>query len=346
MGATKRSTDTMAAAVFEGNGQVAVKQRPRPTVSSSSDVLIKVRACGICGTDIHIASVPQAHPGNPGVILGHEYTGEVVAVGDAVRHVAVGDQVVVEPDQYCGECFYCRRGRSNLCENATAIGVFLDGGLATYNLTSARFVHRVSPEVPTEVAALVEPLACVLNGVQKLTITAGDSALIVGAGPIGLLFTRVLATMGLGTTIVADVRERRLATAQKVGATVVANPTKEPLAEVVREHTKHGAGIVVDCVGTQFATALEAVRRGGEVLLFGMNKHGHAEVSQYDITEREIAIYGNFTARNTFPLAIQMVESAPQRFAPLVSHRLPLSEMLEAMRLVREGAGDKVLVMP
>src|SRR3954462_5082544 len=177
----------MQAAVFEGEGRLVVRRGADPT-PASDEVRVEVGACGVCGSDVQIINVPPGHPSTPPVIIGHEFVGHVRAVADDVRDVAIGTRVVVDPDPKCGECDSCRAGRPANCTNIVALGVHRDGALARYVTTPANTVYPIDPSVPAELAALVEPLACVVNGTNRAALRPGESAVVFGAGAVGCLF--------------------------------------------------------------------------------------------------------------------------------------------------------------
>lgn len=339
-------TGMMQAAVFEGEGQLALKDVAVPEVRNADDVLLRVRAAGICGTDVHILSVPPGHPASPGVIMGHEYTAEVVATGDRVTHVAPGDRVVVDPSIWCGSCSYCQRGLTNLCDQMEGIGIVRDGGFAAFSVVPARAVYAISAAVRSDVAALAEPLADVLSGVSKLHVIPGESALVLGAGPIGLLFVLLLRAAGVGRLVVAEVAAYRAEQALACGADLAVNPTEHALPDLIRAQTGLGADIVVDAVGTQLADAVRCARKGGRVVLFGMNEHARPVLRQYDLTKHEIQILGTYIARGTFPLAIDLLATGRIDFSRLITHRLPLGEIHRGIALLRRGEAVKVAVFP
>jgi len=338
--------DQMLAAVFEGEGRLSLKDVDVPQVRAADDVLLAVRAAGICGTDVHILSVPPGHPASPGVILGHEYTAEVLRSGERVNHVKPSDRVVIDPSVWCGSCAYCQRGLTNLCDRMEGIGIVRDGGFAAFSVVPARAVYKISPEVAPEIAALAEPLADVLSGVRKLQPTPGDSALVLGAGPIGLLYTLLLRAAGATPLIVAEISEYRAARARACGADLVVNPREEDLAASVRRATGLGADLVVDAVGTLLEEGVRAVRRGGRVLLFGMNEHARPVLKQFDVTKYEYQILGSYIARGTFPPAVSLLERGRIDFEPLLTHRLPLREIHHGIELLRRGQALKIAVMP
>ncbi|MFQ5822773.1 MAG: zinc-binding dehydrogenase [bacterium] len=336
--------EKMLAAVFEGEGKLVVKEAPIPKIEKDNEVLLAVRATGICGTDLHILSVPPGHPANPNVILGHEYTAKIIEVGSAVTHLKPGDHVVIDPNLTCGHCIYCLMGYPNSCENMTALGIFLNGGLAAYNIASSKALHKISSAVPPHLAALVEPLSCIINGTQKVKLHPGENVVILGAGPIGLLFIQMFKAAGAGKIIVAEISSYRSEYARKLRADLIINPEKENLKETIQEETKIGADVVVDTVGSLFDQTIESVRLGGRILLFGMNQHAKPPIKQYDITRNEITVMGTYIALNTFPLAVKTIESGILDLETIISHKISLSEIHEGLKALRAGQGTKVVV--
>lgn len=336
----------MAAAVFEGEGRLALKNVELPEVRAADDVLVAVRAVGICGTDVHILSVPPAHPASPGVILGHEYAADVLETGRGVTHVVPGDRVVVDPSIWCGSCAYCQRGLTNLCDQMVGVGIVRDGGFAARSVVPARAVYKISPAVAPEVAALAEPLADVLSGMRKLGPTPGESAVVLGAGPIGLLYTLLLSAAGVDPVVVAEVSEYRAAQARAFGADLVINPREEDLSAAVRRTTGLGADLAVDAVGTLLPEGVSCLRRGGRIVLFGMNERARPVVRQCDLTRYEQQVLGSYIARGTFPQAVALLERGSLGFSRLITHRLPLREIQEALALARQGQALKIAVFP
>lgn len=336
--------EKMRAAVFESVGHLALKDVPVPTIKSDDEALLEVRASGICGTDLQILADPPGHPATPGTILGHEYTARVLDVGASVEHLKAGDHVVIDPNLTCGHCSYCLTGHLNSCENMTTLGIFLDGGLAPYNAAPARALHKISSDVAPHLAACAEPLACIINGTQKIKLHPGESVLVLGTGPIGLLFIQMLKAAGASKLIAAEISDFRRRFARSAGADLVINPRVSDLGKVVKEETQFGVDVVVDTVGTLFPDALEAVRLGGRILLFGMNQNARPSIKQYDITRHEVTIMGSFIALNTFPLAVKTIESGILDLDGLISHKIPLSEIDEGLNALRAGEGTKVII--
>lgn len=333
----------MLAAVFEGDGRMAMEDRPVP-VPAPDEVLVRVEACGICGTDVQILNTPPGHPATPGTILGHEFVGRVEAVGAAAGSVAVGDRVIVDPDPKCGACAPCRLGRPANCENIVALGIFRDGALASHVVAPADSVHPVSDTVPAELAALVEPLACVVNGTNRAALRPGESAVVFGAGTIGCLFAAVLKAAGASPLIVVEPNPVRFAVATAVGATEVLTPADWAARRA--ELVPGGADVVVDAVGSVLGEAIDAAAMGGRIVLFGMNSNARPPIHQVEITEKGLAIYGSYISNFTFPQAIRLVESGTLTLRPIVSRILPLERVADGIAALRSGEATKVVITP
>lgn len=336
----------MLAAVFHGNGRLELAERPAPSIGGDNDVLLEIDLASVCGTDVHILSVPPGHPASENTILGHEYVATVVDAGAGVTHLQKGDRVVVNPNLSCGSCAYCRKSLPNMCENMTTLGIFIDGGFTRYNVAPASALFKISRDIPLEEAIFAEPLACVLNGIRKLDPAAGGSAVIFGAGPIGLYFISVLRMSDLQKIIVSEPNPERARMAEQCGATQVIHPGAQSVEKAVRAGTGIGADIAVDAVGTLMTDAIASVRKGGKVLLFGMNSRAVAEVRQNDITRGEIEIAGSFIANDTFPETVELLEAGRLNLRRLVTHRFKLEEIHEAIEAMRSGEAIKVLIDP
>ncbi|MEW6228223.1 MAG: alcohol dehydrogenase catalytic domain-containing protein, partial [Bacillota bacterium] len=305
-----------------------------------------VEAASIGGTDLHILAGPPGHPATPGAILGHEYVGTVLKVGPAVEGLQEGDRVVVDPNLTCGRCRYCRMGMPNMCANMTTLGIYLDGGFAKYNVAPSRALHKISGSVPPETAVFAEPLSCVVNGTQKVRLHPGESVVVLGAGPIGFLFIQVFRAAGAGKIIVSEVAETRAEAARRSGADLVADPRAGDFKDKVMAETGIGADVVVDAVGSLLPTALELVRRGGKVLLFGMNQAAAPGVAQYYITRHEVAVLGTYIAKHTFPPAIKVLEGGAINTNAMITHRVRVANIHEGFEAMRSGKAVKVVVTP
>src|SRR5437867_3800207 len=206
----------MQAIVFEGAGRWSLQQVVDPRLDRPDEALLQVERTGICGTDLHILANPPNHPATPGSILGHEYVARVLDCGRAVKNLHKDDRVVVDPNITCGECDPCRLGRTNMCKNMTTLGIYRHGGLALYNVAPARALYKVAPGMPPERAVLAEPLSCIYAGFEKASPQPGASIVVLGAGPIGLLFILLYRKMGAGTIVAVEPRAIRRGVAAKL----------------------------------------------------------------------------------------------------------------------------------
>ncbi|MBX3280515.1 MAG: alcohol dehydrogenase catalytic domain-containing protein [Acidobacteria bacterium] len=335
--------ERMQAVVFHGEGRWSVESAPMPQIAADGDVLLRVERAGICGTDIHILSTPPGHPATAGSILGHEYTATVVETGAGIGHLKPGDCVVIDPNITCGLCRYCRMGMTNVCENITTLGIFRHGGLAQFNLAPAKALHRISSQVPIERAALAEPLSCVLHAFEKAQLTPGESVVILGAGPIGLIFLLLCKTGGAGRVFMVEPVEFRLRTAEAFGADGVFNPRSCDAAAEIRAATDVGADVVIDAAGTLLPEAMQMVRPGGRVILFGLNQHADRQFNQYLATRYEVTIHGSFIQRVEFPKVVRLLESGILPLEKLITHRLSLDRIGEGFDAMRAGEAIKVV---
>lgn len=334
----------MRAAVFRGEGIVRLEDVPEPTVTADDDVLIEVEACGICGTDLQILNVPPGHPADAGVVMGHEFIGHVTAAGPVALEtgLSIGQRVAVDPDPKCGTCRFCRAGRPANCENIQALGIFRDGALARLAKAPASAVFPFGEGPSSEVAALIEPLACVVNGANRANPRPGESALILGAGAIGCLFVAVFRAAGAGPIVVVEPTEGRRSVAEAVGADHALSPAD--FAARHEELLPGGADLIVDAVGTQFGTAVEHAALGGRIVLFGQNATVSPAVHQYTITARSLTVMGTYITAFTFPQAIRMVEAGILNLGPIVTDVLPLERLADGLDLLRSGSATKVVI--
>ena len=335
---------TMYVPVFKGQGRLTYEERPVPKPERPGDVLVRIEASGICGTDLNILATPPAHKANSNIIIGHEGTGIVESVAPGTSSIQAGDRVVIAPRITCGLCHYCRMGLDNQCTEYRTIGTTIDGVFAPYLCAPEQALFKISDNVSRDDAVLFEPLSCVVGSLARAPLQAGDDVIVIGAGPMGLLIALLYRTLGAGKIIVADVAPYRLEFANSIGVDEVLNPLQIDLFETVRQLTIHGADIVVDAVGNQMGTAVKLARRGGQIILFGLQPHGDRLVDQYLITRYDLTIYGTFVGLNPFEQTIHLLESGQLKPSVLITHRVPLSELNRGLKLMRDREAMKVLV--
>ena len=337
--------NTMLAGVFAGEGLLEIQERRIPSPQSPDDVLIEVEACGLCGTDLQILAMPPGHKATPGIILGHEFLGEVITAGANVKNVHVGDRVAVDPNLKCELCRYCRWGMGNQCENWTTMGIFLDGGFTRYVVAPQRALYPISKLIPFEDAVWTEVLSCVTASIDRIAIRPGKTAVVIGAGPIGILHGMLFKVSG-ARVIISDISQMRLEMAAKTGLETV-NVKDHSLAEIVKDLT-HGMGadVAVDAVGTQVETCLNVVGKCGLVSIFGSNEKAKATFQQEIIQRNEITIFGTYVGRHVFPRAIQLLEQGVVKPSVLISHLLPVGQLLSGVEAARRGEAMKVVIRP
>lgn len=336
----------MRAAYYQARRQIEVREAPQPE-PGPNEVLVRVGACGICGTDQHIFD-GDFFPTYP-LIGGHELAGEVVALGPQQVETAVreGDRVAVDPCVFCGSCFYCRRGQGNHCLNWNAIGVTRDGGFAEYVVAPTANLYPVG-DMELEVAAFIEPISCVVYGLQRLRIPLGANALIYGAGPIGLLMLQLVRHDGASSVAVVDLKQEKLDVAETLGAhdVVLGDAGADgALAEI----SPLGFDVVVDCTGVPSVVEhmFTHVRNNGKLLFFGVNPpDARIAVSPYDVYRKDLEIYGSFSLRYTFHDALALLEGGAVDVKPLLSDRFPIEGFPEALALAGSGDAFKVQIQP
>ncbi len=265
--------EKMLAAVFEDVGKLELKMVPVPQIQREDQVLVEVEAVSICGTDVHITAVPPGYEATPGTILGHELVGKIIEKGEAVEHLQVGDRVVVNPNDYCGVCQYCRKNLPNECENIIPLGIDYDGAFAKYCLISGKVAYKISEKVSSEAAACTEPLACAINGFHKVSILPGESAVIIGCGPIGLMIAMLAKASGIGKLYLLEAAPYRIQFAKQLGLGEVIDVKSQNAKNIILEQTGIGPDYVFDVTGSQVVQAVDLVRKGGRVVLFGVNKN-------------------------------------------------------------------------
>ncbi|MHB1346701.1 MAG: alcohol dehydrogenase catalytic domain-containing protein [Candidatus Humimicrobiaceae bacterium] len=328
-------SEKMLAAVFKGEGRLVLEEVDIPVIDKDDEILIKVDAVSICGTDVHIVEVPPGYIATPETILGHELTGIVEKTGRSVKTIKIGDRVVVNPNDYCCVCKFCKMNLPNLCENIAALGIHVNGGFAKYCKVTEKVCHRISMEVLPEEATFAEPLACVINGTEKIRPQPGETAMIFGGGPIGLLFLKMLKTAGVSKVILCEVSKMRLEFAKNNGADLVINMKDDNFEKILLEETPFGVDIAVDSTGSLFSEGIKAVRKGGKFLVFGVNTKAVSSFAQSEITFKEIQVLGTWLANGTFPKAVKLIETGVLNLNSMITDKLHLGKIKEGINLLK-----------
>jgi L-iditol 2-dehydrogenase len=345
---------TMRAALLREFGKLDVEEVPVPG-PGPGEVLVRVRACGICGTDLKIVSGAYKGTWPPELpfIIGHEWSGEVAALGPGASGLAVGDRVVAENHTGCGACPMCRAGRYNLCERVREPGFKLyghtaPGALAQYAVRPAVALHKVPASVSDVAAALVNQGALTVHAARRARLGPGASVAVFGPGLLGLLMLQVARAAG-ATTVVMVGRGQRLAVARELGCTdVVDYEQDDPVAGVRAATGGRGADCVFDCSGNPavIGQLLRSTRRGGTVALLGLAGGATAELPVDLVTLDELDILGIRSSPNAYPAMIALLASGAVRTEPLTTHLYPLSDVAAAFdALARREAIRPIITM-
>ena len=315
------------------------------------EVLVRNKACGVCGTDVHIY---HGEAGSaevvPPVVLGHEFAGVVEKVGKNVTELKPGDHVAMDPNMYCGHCDPCRMGKKQNCENLFALGVNVDGGFAEYTRTPASQCFKIDEDIPFTEAAMAEPLACVLHGIDLANIKPGNSVLVIGGGTIGLLMVQMARLSGASTVILSEPVEKRRALALELGADAAIDPINQNLNEEIKKITGHdGCNVVIECVGKPFAVkqAIESAGYNGNILLFSVPApDATVDLPLFDVYRKELHITGSMINPDTHQRAVNLINGRRLEIGKLITHIFPIEELEEAIHTQTGPESIKVMVCP
>lgn len=317
----------MKALVLTGTKQFEMQDVTTPTVKDD-EVLVNTAYAGICGTDRALyAGLPGSADAVPPIVLGHENSGIVAAIGRNVTNVKVGDRVTVDPNIYCGECEYCRTDRPELCDNLSAVGVTRDGGLEESFTAPASVVYPIPDSVSLKAAATVEPISCAVHGVKLLDLTPYQKALVIGDGFMGQLFVQLLQAYGVHQVDFAGIVDEKLAfNKEKFGVTNTYNTTRDSIPA--------DYDVVIEAVGlpqTQ-EQAVEATKKGAQVLMFGVGKPNQAfSMNTYEVYQKQLKIQGAFINPYAFEDAIALLASGQLDVESLISHEVSLEQVEDVL---------------
>ena len=329
----------MQAVLFPAPNQISIEQVPEP-LCEPEEVIVQVAQVGICGTDLHIYR--DEYMSQFPLIAGHEFTGRIVEVGKRVTQLQQGERVSVDPNLYCGECYFCRQQQANHCLNWQGVGITRPGGFAQYVAVPARACYPVPDSLSDTQAAFIEPLSCVIHALNRLRVWPGDDVLIWGGGPMGLLWIQAMQHSGASQVVVVEKEPDRRDLAERMGATaaLAAEPAQ---LDRLRELAPYGFAIVIDATGVPavIEQALRYLKPRGQYLQFGVSpKEATVRWSPYEIFHNDWTILGSFALCYTFQPAIAWMANRVVDITPLVSHTLPLTDFEHGFQ---EFAGGKTL---
>ncbi|WP_300758749.1 zinc-dependent alcohol dehydrogenase family protein [uncultured Brachyspira sp.] len=302
----------MRAAVFYEKHKIIVEDLDIRE-PNDDEVLVKVKYCGVCGTDVHIYEGAKGSTDvNPPRILGHEFSGQVEKIGKNVTKVKIGDKVAIDPNDYCNNCYYCNNAKKHLCSSMTAVGVSLNGGFAEYALVKENLVFKVADSVSYESAAMTEPISCCLHGIDLMNINQGDTVMIVGTGNIGLIMIQLVKYKGAVNIIAVEPVEKRRERAKKYGANIVIDPVNDSTENILKENNIFNIDKVIDCAG-KIQTAEYSIKyagKGAEVMLFGLTSpDDELKIKPFELFQREITIKTSFVNPYAFERVIHLLEA-------------------------------------
>lgn len=333
----------MKAAVFYGKEDLRILDVPVPEVGAN-DALIRVEACGVCGTDLHIFhGDPGAADVPVGTIIGHEFSGTVVKTGASVTSVKAGDRVCVDPNRYCGTCDMCRRGLVHFCRNMIGYGTTVNGGFAEYATVDERQLYKLDDSVSFGRGAMAEPLACCLNGINQLEIRHGSTVCVIGAGMIGLIMLQLAKSAGAARVFVIEPVEARRLQAEKLGADATFAPG------AAEELKKTQIDYIIECAGRTetMVLALDIIGNRGKVMLFGLTApDDEMKVKPFSLFKKEVTIMTSFINPCTQPAAVALINAGRLDLESMAAVKIPLSELPAVLAdPVRRRAG-KAVVFP
>ncbi|MDI6871102.1 MAG: galactitol-1-phosphate 5-dehydrogenase [Bacillota bacterium] len=342
----------MKAAVLHGPRELRVEERPRPA-PGKGEVLLRVGATGVCGSDLHVVNGVSPEPMAPNPVLGHETMGTVVAVGEGVQAFQPGQRVGVEPLIGCGQCDFCRSGNYHLCTRLELIGMERLGGFAEYLVAPQDKVFTLPDSVSDEAAAILDCVAVAVHVLNRAPLELGDTVVVLGGGTIGLIIAQLAKARGAARVVVTDLSERRLALAREVGADEAVNAGSQPFEEL-KARLGGRVDVVIEAVGGKAPTinqALQLVRPRGTIVFMGIFIEPVPvdlwQALRYEVTIRAAWSYAYHDMKREFATALELAAGGQLKLDPLVTHRFTLDRVAEAFAQAgRASEAVKVVVRP
>ena len=315
------------------------------------DILVNNKACGICGTDVHIYHGEKGSAEvTPPVVLGHEFAGVVAKVGEEVTSFKPGDHVAMDPNMYYGQCVPCRVGKKQECEHLFALGVNVNGGFAEYAVCPETQCFKVREDISFDEAAMAEPLACVIHGIDQAQIRPGQVVLVIGGGTIGLMMVQMARICGASTVILSEPVKMRRKIGMEVGADATIDPIHEDVPQKIWEICgRKGADVVIECVGKPFAVeqAFKAAGFAATILLFSVpGVDATVPLPLFDVYKKELKIVGSMINPDTHQRAVDLINSGRLQLKKLITHTYDLEHMDEAIHMQMSAESIKVVVHP
>lgn len=339
----------MNSAVFYGRHDLRVEQSDTP-VPGSGEVQIQVKACGICGTDVHIYEGDKgAAEVNPPTILGHEFSGVITAVGSGVERFRIGDRVCIDPNCYCGACDYCREGEVHFCEHMIGYGTTENGGFAEYCVVNESQVYRLGEHTSFEQGAMAEPVACCLHGIDMCNIQPGYQVVVIGGGMIGLLMLQLAKLAGAAKVALLEPVEKKREMGAKLGADVCIDPLHEDVKARLTEAGMTWIRTVIECAGlpATMEQAIDLAGNKGTVMMFGLTKpDAQIAVKPFQIFQKELTLKASYINPCTQGRALQLIDSGRLDVESMVCRTIGLGELESVLSDPALRAEGKYIVCP
>ena len=339
----------MKAAVYYGRHDLRLEEVPKP-VPGAGEILIRVHACGVCGTDVHIFEGDEGAAKSPvGTILGHEFAGEVVAAGAGVSGIRKGDRVCVDPNKLCGKCFYCKSGIGHFCENMIGIGTTVNGGFAEYCAVPEEQAYPLSDAVSYEEAAMTEPVSCCLHGIDLCEISCGDTVAVWGAGMIGLIMIQLAGLRGAAEIIAVEPVAEKREMAARLGAGLTIDPFAQDVRTVLADHGIGRVSAVIECVGRidTIRAAIETAGKKSVVMMFGLTKPGdELPVKPFELFKKEIVLKASYINPYTQKRALSLIESGKIDVKSMIGGIEPLEKLEEILESPALRSRGKFIIDP
>lgn len=339
----------MKSAVFYGKHDLRVEEAKKPEIGPR-DVLIQVKACGVCGTDVHIYEGDKgAAEVTPPTILGHEFSGVVVETGGEVENCRAGDRVCIDPNCYCGTCEPCRNGVAHYCENMIGYGTTVNGGFAEYCAVNERQVYRLGENTSFEQGAMAEPVACCLHGIDMCEIQPGHQVVVIGGGMIGLLMMQLAKLAGAAKVALLEPVENKRAVAEKLGADICIDPVREDVKGALKAAGMTWINTVIECVGRP-STIQQAVDIAGNkavVMMFGLTKPDETiSVKPFEVFQKELVLKASFINPYTQKRALDLIDSKRLDVSSMIYEVCGLESLEDVLSKPELRANGKYIISP
>jgi len=339
----------MKSAVFYEKNNIKTEELPLPT-PKADEVLIKVYACGICGTDVHIFNGDEGAAKTPsGTVLGHEFAGEIVEIGSNATEFKIGDRVCVDPNKLCGECYYCKSGIGHFCENMIGIGTTINGGFSEYCVVPKSQVYNIGDAVSYEEAAMAEPVACCMHGIDLCDIECGSTIAIIGGGMIGLIMLQLAKLRGASTIILIEPVKEKYELAKKLGADILINPFEVDVKNELKKQGVNRIGTVIECVGNTktIAQAIDIAGNYSTVMMFGLTApNDEISIKPFEIFKKEITLKSSFINPYTQKRAIDTIKSGKIDVSSMVYSVEELDKLPEILANKEIRSKGKIIISP